>query len=289
MYWVLTLFVGLLCSTAGAAQTLERDLAYAVDPNQRLDLSMPAAKGFATVIFIHGGSLTGGDKADADYRNVCAPFPTAGIACANVNYRLAPLHAWPAQPEDVADAVAWVRTNIGARGGDPHKLLLFGHSSGAMLVALVGTDERYLGRRGLKTSDLRGVVAMGSIMWDDELEQSVAQYGRTRVEEAFGRGPESRIFGTLDNYLDHWAIRHVRAGLPPILFLIAENEQEHPPVLKTNRKFAEDSRALGNSAEFKILPGRTHYNAIRKLSELGDSVFAIVRNFVQRLSDTPQQ
>jgi acetyl esterase/lipase len=278
-------FFGLvLFSNAGPAQSLERDVAYGPDPNQRLDLSVPAAKGFPTMLFIHGGSLMSGDKSDEDYRNVCASFPSARIACANVNYRLAPLHNWPAQAEDVAAAVAWVRTNIGSRGGDPHKLFLVGHSSGATLVALVGTDERYLARHGLKTSDVRGVVPMGSIMWDDELEQAMTRYGRGPVEASFGRDPDNRIYGNLDTYLNHWPIRHVRAGLPPFLFLIAQSEQEQPPVLKTNRKFVEDARALGNWAEYKVLPGRTHYTAVRKLSEPGDTVFAIVRDFVRQFS-----
>ena len=285
--WVLLVLVGLvLFCNAGPAQGLERDLAYGPDPNQRLDLSVPAARAFPTVVFIHGGSLATGDKADEDYRNVCAPFPEAKIACANVNYRLAPEHPWPAQAEDVAAAVAWVRTNIGSRGGDPHKLFLVGHSSGAMLVALVGTDERYLARHGLKTSDLRGVVSMGSIMWDTELEQALTQYGRGRVEESFGRDPDNRIYGNLDTYLDHWPIRHVRAGLSPFLFLIAQSEQEQPPVLKTNKKFVENARALGNWAQYKVLPGRTHYSAIRKFNERGDATFAVVRDFVRQFNGT---
>jgi acetyl esterase/lipase len=85
-------------------------------PKQKLDLSIPAGTGFTTVLFIHGGSLTGGDKSDDDYRGVCAPFMAAGIACANVNYRLAPAHAWPAQAEDVAASVAWIRTRWPSSG-----------------------------------------------------------------------------------------------------------------------------------------------------------------------------
>lgn len=278
--WVLLALV--LGTVPKASQALERDLAYGPDPSQRLDLSIPAAKGFPTVIFVHGGSLTSGDKADEDYGNVCAPFPVAGMACANVNYRLAPAHPWPAQAEDVAAAVAWVRSKIGERGGDPQKLFLLGHSSGATLVAVLGTDERYLARHGMKTSDLRGVVPMGSVMWDDELEQALTKYGRERVEAAYARDPDNRMYGSLDAYLDHWPIRHVHAGMPPFLFLIAESEQEQPPVLKTNRKFVEDARSLGNWAEYKVLAGRTHYSAIRKLNEPGDPVFAIVRDFVQR-------
>lgn len=275
------LLAAALLGTAGSAAGLERDVTYGPDPKQRLDLAVPAAKGFPTVLFIHGGSLTSGDKGDEEYRNVCAPFPGAGIACANVNYRLAPAHAWPAPAEDVAAAVNWVRTNIAARGGDPRRLILFGHSSGATLVAAVGADERYLARYGLKPRDLRGVVPMGSIMWDVELEEALQRLGRARVEDAFRKDSDSQVYGTLDTYLDHWPMRHIRAGLPPFLFLIAEEEQEHPPVLKTNKKFAEDARAAGNWAEYKVLPNRTHGSAIRNLSKAGDPVFAIVRDFVR--------
>lgn len=289
---VLLQLVVLLCvagsRNAGAAQMVERDLSYGPDPLQRLDLSVPATKQFSTVLFVHGGSLASGDKSDEDSRSVCAPFAAAGIGCANVNYRLAPAASWPAPAEDVAAALAWVRTNVGARGGDPHKLFLVGHSSGAMLVALVGTDERYLASRGLKTTDVRGVIAMGSIMWDEELEEALKVHGRDRVEAAFGRNPGYRMYANLDTYLDHWPIRHVRAGLPAFLFLIAEREQEKPPVLKTNKKFVEDARRLGNWADYKVLLDRTHYSAIRKLGEPADPTFAVVRDFIRRLSSDGQ-
>jgi len=127
--WTLAVLLGLALTADAGAQGLQKDLPYGSDPMQRLDLSVPADGAFPTVLFVHGGSLATGDKADDDYRNVCASFPAAGIACGNVNYRLAP-SPWPAQAEDVAAAVAWVQTNIGARGGDRHKLFLFGHSSG---------------------------------------------------------------------------------------------------------------------------------------------------------------
>jgi acetyl esterase/lipase len=260
-------------SNAGVAQVVERDLSYGPDPLQRLDLWVTATKQFSTVVFVHGGSLASGDKADEDYGGVCAPFAAAGIGCANVNYRLAPAVSWPAPAEDV-----------GTRGGDPRKLFLVGHSSGAMLVALVGTDERYLARQKLKATDLRGVIPMGSIMWDEELEQALKLHGRSRVEAAFGRDPDNRMYANLDTYLNHWPIRHVRTGLPPFLFLIAEGEQEQPPVLKTNKKFVEEARARGNWAEYKVLPGRTHYSAIRKLGEPADPTFAIMRDFVRRLT-----
>jgi acetyl esterase/lipase len=258
----------------------ERELAYGSHPRQRLDLVVPEGKGFPTVLFVHGGSLTTGDKADDDYGKVCRAFPAAGIACANVNYRLAGDAAWPAQAEDVAAAVAWAGKRVGERGGDRERVFLVGHSSGALLAALLGTDASYLRKYDLDRGALRGVVVMGSILWDDQVEEALLTHTREEVEAAFERSPDNRMFASLDAYLDHWPMKHVGAGLPPFLFLIAEEEQEHPPVLRTNRAFVEKARVLGNKADLIVLPHRTHMSAVRSLHAPGDEVFAIVRDFV---------
>jgi acetyl esterase/lipase len=268
--------------TAIAVRPVERDLAYAADPANRLDLATPESKGFATVIFVHGGSLQGGDKADADYGKVCDAFPAAGIGCANINYRLLPAHGWPAPAEDLAAAIVWVRAQIASRGGDPEKLFLLGHSSGAMLVALVASDTKYLARHGLTPKAIRGVMPMGSIMWDDDLAQAIAKNGREAVAASFGRDPRGKAFGGLDGYESQWPIRYVKAGLPSFLFLIAESEQVNPPILKTNQKFVDDMKAVGNQAGLIVFAGRTHYSNIRRLHEPGDAVFAAVMDFIRR-------
>jgi len=276
----LTLALSLSVASVAGRPT-ERDVAYGTDNAQRLDLFTPVSKNFPVVIFVHGGSLTSGDKADADYGKVCDAFPAAGVGCANVNYRLLPAAPWPAPAEDVAAAIAWVHANIAARGGDPKQLFLLGHSSGAMLVALVGADARLLARHQLTTDVLRGVMPMGSIMWDDDLQQSIEKNGRERVDAAFARDPRGRAFGSLERYESQWPIHYVRAGLPVYHFLIAESEQVNPPILKTNQKFVDDSRARGNRAELTVFAGRTHYSNIRQLHQPGDQVFATVLAFVK--------
>jgi acetyl esterase/lipase len=276
-------FLLALLSDAAAAQSIVKDLTYGSDAAQRLDLKIPStSRQFATLIFVHGGSLTGGDKADSDYAHVCDPFPQVEIACANLNYRLGPAHPWPAQAEDVASAIAWVRANIAAYGGDPKKLFLLGHSSGATLVALVGSDDRYLAEHGMKLSALRGVMPMGSIMWDDDVEQAIAQHGLDAVAQNFLRDPDNRVYRTFENYQDHWPIRHVHAGLPPFLFLIAESEEEQPPVLRTDATFVQDARKFGSDADYKVFAGRKHYTMVRQLHLSGDAVFASIMEFIQQ-------
>lgn len=52
----------------------------------------------------------------------------------------------------------------------------------------------------------------------------------------------------------------------------------------TNRAFADSVRALGGVATWEVLPGRTHFSAIRRFDEPDDTAFALVRDFVQRYS-----
>lgn len=273
-----------LAATLAPAQV--KEYAYGRDPLQKLDLFLPTAEHFTTVVFVHGGSLTDGDKRDSDYAHACDPFPAAGIACASINYRLSPQYPWPAQAEDVVAAIAWVRDHIAARGGDTKRLFLLGHSSGALLVALVGCDERYLAKVGMKPADLRGVMPMGSIMRDLELDELIAQRGHDAVAASFLRDPGNGMFGSLDVYQGHWPIRHVHAGLPAFFFLIAEAETENPPVFKTDAEFVAATRAAGNTAEQEVFPGRTHYSMIRRLHEPGDPVFAAILRFLDGLPDS---
>ena len=82
---------------------------------QQLDLHTLSNADFPTILFVHEDGLTSGDRKDEPYAKICATFQVIGIGCAATNYRLAPEHKWPAQPNDVAAAFAWLKHSIGAR------------------------------------------------------------------------------------------------------------------------------------------------------------------------------
>ena len=245
---MMTAILGLWLASAVAASPVEPDLAYGSHPRQRLDLVVPATKGFPTVIFVHGGSLSTGDKGDEDYGKVCRAFPAAGIACANVNYRLAADAGWPAPAEDVASAVTWVRAHIAERGGDPDRLFLFGHSSGALLAALVGAK--------VGTAAVRGVVPMGSIMWDDQVQEALRTHTRQEVEGAFQRSPDNRMFASLDAYLDHWPMGHIGAGLPP--FLLVHGTGDMSVLYNWSPQFQAKLKAAGVQCDLITIPDGVH-------------------------------
>src|SRR5690348_10928390 len=57
---------------AAFAQSTELNIPYILNGGQRqqLDLYVPAAKSFITIMYVHEGSLLGGDKADSLYPKI---------------------------------------------------------------------------------------------------------------------------------------------------------------------------------------------------------------------------
>jgi predicted esterase len=124
---------------------IERDIAYGSDPLQKLDVytSEQHPRGAPVVLFVHGGGFTRGDK-HGRYQpdNMTLWAARQGMVGVNINYRLAPGAPWPAGAQDLASAIAWTRANIARYGGDPDRIIVWGHSAGANHVAdYVGHSE----------------------------------------------------------------------------------------------------------------------------------------------------
>jgi len=124
-----------------AGVKVERDVTYGPAARNRLDVftADPASVGAKPVlIFVHGGGFVAGDKhrpGSPFYDNVMLWAVRNGFVGVDITYRLAPQAPWPAGAEDVGSAVRWVADTIAARGGDPARIYLMGHSAGAVHVA----------------------------------------------------------------------------------------------------------------------------------------------------------
>ncbi len=132
-----------------AGVTVQRDIKYGDDPRHLLDVFTPQAASTTprpVFVFVHGGGFVRGDR-----RGPGSPFYDTlmlwavrnGMIGVNMTYRLAPKDLWPAGAQDVGRAIRWVNEQIAARGGDPKKVFLMGHSAGAAHVASYVADERF--------------------------------------------------------------------------------------------------------------------------------------------------
>lgn len=143
-----------------------REHAYGSDPLQKLDFWPGAGRDAPLVIFVHGGGWKRGDKRNATGTDKVTHYTGLGYAFASLNYRLVPAARVEDQATDVANAIAWLKDNASRLGFDGRRVVLMGHSAGAHLSALVGTDPRYLRAAGLDVDDLDGVIPLDGAAYD---------------------------------------------------------------------------------------------------------------------------
>ena len=135
---VLAAYAPLLARSPKDGVTMTREHAYGPHPRHRLDVFRPdGATRAPIVLFVHGGAFLRGSKSAPEgiYDNVPCWFARNGYLGINVEYRLAPEATFPGGAHDVAAAVQWTKTHAAQFGGDPTRIFLVGHSSGATHIA----------------------------------------------------------------------------------------------------------------------------------------------------------
>ncbi|TXI10608.1 MAG: alpha/beta hydrolase [Novosphingobium sp.] len=172
---------------APGAQTF----AYGSDPLQVMDFWAPAgAKNVPLVLYVHGGGWKRGSKDTAMGNALPGHLRDQGYAFASINYRLVPAATVEQQASDVAQALAYLLARADKLGIDRSKVVITGHSAGAHLVALVGTDEQYLRKAGLSFADIDGVMPNDGAAYD--VPRQMEQAGRLLADtykQAFGTDP----------------------------------------------------------------------------------------------------
>ncbi len=169
-----------------------------------LDIYIPKnVKNFPTVIWFHGGGLTGGQK------EIPEGLKNKGIAVIGVNYRLSPKVNSPKYIEDAAAATAWVFKNIKNYGGSEKLIFISGHSAGGYLAAMVGLNKMYLNKYNIDANQLAGIVPFSG--------QMISHF-TTRKEKGIDE---------LDARIDEMAPLHfIRADAPPLLLITGDREKE---------------------------------------------------------------
>lgn len=138
------LFSGFLAAHAGT-YTVTNDIEYTRPAGiaVKLDAHVPPGKGpFPTVILVHGGGWTAGDKAGKIVEPLFQPLTDGGFTWFSINYRLAPEFPYPAAADDVEAAVRFVKAHAREYKADPARIALMGESAGGHLVNLIGARNR---------------------------------------------------------------------------------------------------------------------------------------------------
>jgi arylformamidase len=222
-----------------------RNVSYGNDKAQRLDVYQPLnTKGTHPIlVMVHGGGWSRGDKGAASVvENKVRHWVPKGVVFVSVNYRLLPAADPLEQLGDVADALAYVQANATRWQGDAEHTVMMGHSAGAHLVALLGSDPTYATNHHLKR--WLGTVALDSAALDLELIMGKKHFAL--YDTAFGTDP--------DLWRAASPMRQLHPGTPPFLLVCSSRREDS---VQQSKQFAEAVCAQGGRAEVLEEP-RSH-------------------------------
>lgn len=172
--------------------------------NCQLDFYYPVnKKAFATLVWIHGGSLKGGKK------EIPEKLMNQGFAVVAIEYRRNPDVKCPVYIEDAAAAVAWTFRNVAKYGGDSTKIFLSGHSAGGYLDLMVGMDKKWLAKYNIDANRIAGLLPLSP--------QTITHFTIRKERGIRDTQPVVDEFAPLF---------HVRNDLPPLVLITGDRELE---------------------------------------------------------------
>jgi acetyl esterase/lipase len=135
-------------------------IAYGPDRADKLDIYVPrpAPAAAPVIVFMYGGAWNSGSR--TNYSFAGRAFAARGFVTVVPDTRLVPRVRFPAFVEDEARALRFVHDRIAEFGGDPRRIFLVGHSSGAYNAVMLALDPHYLREAGLAPHAIRAVAAL---------------------------------------------------------------------------------------------------------------------------------
>ena len=254
---LLAAFVAAGCSPLSAFNTLvpkditgkqiARDLRYGAHPRQMLDIYAPrgAAAGSSrpVVVFFYGGSWNSGTR--RGYSFVGRALASRGFVTVIPDYRLVPEVRYPGFVEDGAAAVRWARDHAATYGGNPHRIVLVGHSAGAYIAAMLALDPRWLGDA---RDAVRGFAGLAG-------PYDFTPFDVAASRAAFGDWPDPAATQPVT-----WA----GAGDPPTLLLVGGKDTLVSP--RNSETLAQKLRAGGVRVDLRRYPGLGHVGMVTTIA-----------------------
>jgi arylformamidase len=229
-------------------------VAYGPTEIEKLDIYKTTRQNAPIHIFIHGGAWRSGSAQ-------AFAFPAEMFVAAGAHY-IAPDFVsvidaggnLMAMVEQVRRAIAWVYKNGASFGGDPNRLYLSGHSSGAHLagVALVTDWE--------KDFDLPRDIIKGGLCCSGMYDLKAVRLSKRSKYVNFDDTVEQALSSQ----------RHLDKLHAPLI--VAHGTLETPEFQRQARDFAAAVKAAGKPVEFIVGEGYNHF----EMSETFGNPFGLI-------------
>ncbi len=229
-------------------------------------LRPPSADEDDVVLYLHGGSYTGGSS--VSHRELAARIARAAGARALVlDYRRAPEHPHPAAVDDAVAAYRWL---VGEAGVEPGRVAVVGDSAGGGLTLSTVYALRAAGdplpSSVVLLSPWLDLVGTGA-SWTDRVDlEHMLDVERLR---AAGR----QYAGDLDPADPRVSpLNDDPAGLPPTLVQVGTDEV----LFDDSTQFVDRARGAGVDVELEVTDGAFHvFHAVAGMPEAEDATTRI--------------
>ena len=245
-------------TSAAARRTMPpRTQQYGPDAQDLIDIfapppiSQPGAHGTPILVFIHGGAWTRNTRLDASF---AAPnLVGRGAAYLAPDFGSLKTLRLPDMVENCRRALEWTVRNATGFGGDPNRVFLAGHSSGAHLAACVLITD-WVGR-GLPADAIKGALLMSG-MYDlyPVLLSSRSSFLHVTAEEQAATSP----------------IRHLDKIACPIA--ITSADEDSPEFKRQSAVFADALQGMGRLASRTVVFNANHFQEGDKLGQADSDV-----------------
>lgn len=224
-------------------------VSYGPDPRQRFNVYRPwtaSSRPAPLLVFFYGGAWRSGSR--GDYGWLGQALASRGFLTVLPDHRLVPQVRFPAFVEDGAAAVARARAMAADLGGDPDRVLLGGHSSGAYVAAMLALQPRWLQAAGADPAAVKAFVGLSGPFdfYPFDVKSSI---------EAFGQAPDPRMTQPVNLDL---------SAAPPTLLIHGGRDQTVRP--RNSEALAAALTAAGREVELKVYPDLDHKDPVVALA-----------------------
>jgi arylformamidase len=217
-----------------------RRLEYGSTPIEQLDLYVTKRPNAPINIFIHGGAWRTGLARDFAY--AAELYVNAGAHYAVLDFINVLQAGGDLMPmaEQVRRAVAWVYRNAQSFGGDPSRIYVSGHSSGAHLTGVVLTTD--WSQLGLPADTVKGGVCCSGL-FDLKAPRLSARSSYIKFTDETEHALSSQ--------------RHLDKLNAPVV--VAYGTLETPEFQRQSRDFAAAVKAAGKPVQLLVGQGYNHF------------------------------
>ena len=190
-----------------------------------MDSYFPATEGpWQILLYVHGGSFTGGDKRTGSGIIDIPAMTERGYAVAAINYRLMPEYPFPAEVIVAKGAVRFLRALAEAYNLHVEKIGVWGGSAGGHLATMMGLTNgaaNFEGGENLENSSQ--VDAVVEMFGPTDLTQPMGWLQRLLLRRAFGTdsAEDTRL-------VEASPVRYVSPSAAPFLILHGSQDTAVP-------------------------------------------------------------